>query len=148
MKPDPTLPLVYACSGCSSAAQLANHFALRLTRAGHAEMSCIAGVGGQVPTLLRLARSGRRILALDGCPLRCVQGCLKQAGVQADLSIELSDHGVIKRKHADFNNADAERLWPQLVAAAQSLQPPCEPHDPQAAPLTAASATDRTPRNR
>ena len=124
MKPDPSLPLVYACSGCSSAAQLANHFALRLTRAGHAEMSCIAGVGGQVPTLLRLARSGRRILALDGCPLRCVQGCLKQAGVQADLGIELSDHGVIKRKHADFDRADAERLWPQLVTAAQSLQAP------------------------
>ncbi len=123
MKPDPTLPLVYACSGCSSAAQLANHFALRLTRAGHAEMSCIAGVGGQVPALLRQARSGRRILALDGCPLRCVQGCLQQAGLQADLGIELSDHGVIKRKHADFDHADAERLWPQLVAAAQSLQP-------------------------
>lgn len=87
-------------------------------------MSCIAGVGGQVPTLLRLARSGRRILALDGCPLRCVQGCPQQAGLQADLSIELSDHGVIKRKHADFDNADAERLWPQLVAAAQALQPP------------------------
>lgn len=54
MKPDPRLPLVYACSGCSNAAQLANHFALRLTRAGLAEMSCIAGVGGQVPALLRM----------------------------------------------------------------------------------------------
>jgi hypothetical protein len=31
---------------------------------------------------------------------------------------------VIKRKHADFDSADAERLWPQLVAAAQALQPP------------------------
>ena len=39
-------PLVYSCSGCSSAAQLANHVALRLDRAGVAEMSCIAGVGG------------------------------------------------------------------------------------------------------
>ena len=28
------LPLVYSCSGCSSAAQLANHVALRLDRAG------------------------------------------------------------------------------------------------------------------
>ena len=28
------LPLVYSCSGCSSAAQLANHLALRLDRAG------------------------------------------------------------------------------------------------------------------
>ena len=43
-------PIVYSCSGCSSAAQLANHVALRLDRCGAAEMSCIAGVGGDVPT--------------------------------------------------------------------------------------------------
>ena len=69
-------PLVYSCSGCSSAAQLANHVALRLDRAGVAEMSCIAGVGGDVASLVRTARSGRPIIALDGCPLNCVQGCL------------------------------------------------------------------------
>ena len=28
------LPLVYSCSGCSSAAQMANHVALRLDREG------------------------------------------------------------------------------------------------------------------
>jgi len=44
MKPD--LPLVYSCSGCSSAAQLANQLAIRLDREGLAETSCIAGVGG------------------------------------------------------------------------------------------------------
>jgi uncharacterized metal-binding protein len=53
------LPLVYACSGCSSAAQLANHVALQLDRRGVAEMSCIAGVGGDVPYLLKIAQSGR-----------------------------------------------------------------------------------------
>lgn len=43
---DDSLPLVYACSGCSNVAQLANTIAVRLDRAGLAEMSCIAGVGG------------------------------------------------------------------------------------------------------
>mgnify|MGYP000305313313 CR=1 FL=1 len=57
------LPLVYSCSGCSSAAQMANHVALRLDREGEAEMSCIAGVGGNVPHLVNIARSGRPILA-------------------------------------------------------------------------------------
>lgn len=40
-----TLPLVYSCSGCSSAAQMANYVAVQLDRRGAAEMSCIAGVG-------------------------------------------------------------------------------------------------------
>ena len=39
-------PLVYSCSGCSSATQMANHIAVKLDRQGEAEMSCIAGVGG------------------------------------------------------------------------------------------------------
>ena len=67
------LPVVYSCSGCSSAAQLANHVALQLDRKGLAEMSCIAGVGGDVPHLMKLARSGRPIIGLDGCPSVCVQ---------------------------------------------------------------------------
>ncbi|MFC7483997.1 putative zinc-binding protein [Luedemannella flava] len=53
-------PLVYSCSGCSSAAQLANALAIRLDRQGVAEMSCIAGLGGDVPSLVRLAHPGGR----------------------------------------------------------------------------------------
>ncbi|WP_435924161.1 putative zinc-binding protein [Paenibacillus sp. DYY-L-2] len=40
------LPLVYSCSGCSSAAQTANRIAIKMDREKIAEMSCIAGVGG------------------------------------------------------------------------------------------------------
>ena len=80
------LPLVYSCSGCSSAAQLANHVALRLDRCGAAEMSCIAGVGGDVPHLMKTARSGRPIIALDGCPLVCVKSTLARTA--------LSPHGT------------------------------------------------------
>ena len=36
-QPDPR-PLIYSCSGCSSAAQLANHVAVRLDRAGVADV--------------------------------------------------------------------------------------------------------------
>jgi len=39
-------PLVYACSGCSNVAQLANDLALILNRKNLAEMSSIAGIGG------------------------------------------------------------------------------------------------------
>ncbi|HOO09571.1 MAG TPA: putative zinc-binding protein, partial [Cyclobacteriaceae bacterium] len=59
-------PLVYSCSGCSSAAQMANYLAIKLDRAGLAEMSCIAGVGGNVKNLVRTAKSGRKLIAIDG----------------------------------------------------------------------------------
>lgn len=95
------LPLVYACSGCSSVAQLANDCALELDRSGRAQMSCISGVGGGVRSLQKLARSGRPILALDGCALACVKACLAQAGVTATVHLILNQEGARKRFHVD-----------------------------------------------
>lgn len=112
------LPLVYACSGCSSAAQMANHLALRLDREGVAEMSCISGVGGGVRALVRTAQAGRPILALDGCAMHCVAHCLRRAGVTADRHLVLGELGVRKRKHADFDAAEAALLYAEVVLPA------------------------------
>lgn len=113
-------PLVYACSGCSSAAQLANHVALQLDRRGVAEMSCIAGVGGDVPHLLKIVRSGRPIVALDGCPLVCVKSTLARHGMAAEQHYQLQQYGVKKCMHADFDPVQAamvlERVQADLMA--------------------------------
>ena len=52
---------------------------------GIAEMSCIAGVGGNVKKLLMTAHSGKKIIAIDGCPLACVKACLDNHSLKADL---------------------------------------------------------------
>lgn len=115
--------LVYSCSGCSSAAQMANQMALWLDREGLAEMSCIAGVGGGVVGLQKIAQSGRPILALDGCRLHCVSACLQQAGVAADSHITLGDYGVRKKHHTDFERHQAHTLYDTIVMpAVRALQ--------------------------
>ena len=103
-------PLVYSCSGCSSAAQLANHVALALDEEGLAEMSCIAGVGGKVPTLLRIAHSGRPILALDGCVLACVRETLGQEGLTPARYVRLDLMGVKKLKRTRFDPEQAAEV--------------------------------------
>ena len=108
------LPLVYSCSGCSNVAQLANTLALRLDRADVAEMSCIAGVGGNVPALVRKAQSGRRILALDCCQLHCVKSCLAQHGVTADLHLTLNEFGLRKRYGEDCTEEEADQLFAEV----------------------------------
>ncbi|SHF08784.1 Uncharacterized protein, contains metal-binding DGC domain [Microbulbifer donghaiensis] len=105
------LPLVYACSGCSSAAQLANTLAVRLDREELAEMSCVAGVGGDVKALVKVAKSERRKIVLDGCPLHCALNCLKRHGVEPDLHLDLSREGVRKVMHADTSAAEEKRIW-------------------------------------
>lgn len=120
-KTDETLPLVYACSGCSSAAQMANYIAIQLDRSGQAEMSCIAGVGGNVKKLVRTALSGRKIIAIDGCPLSCSVACLKNHDVKADVHIELSRFGVRKKQHEDFDKEEAERIVQLIKEQIKSL---------------------------
>lgn len=118
--PNPQRPLVYSCSGCSNVAQLANTLAVRLDRAGLAEMSCIAGVGGRVSSLVKKANSGRPILAIDGCQLQCVRGCLDQHGVTANVHLVLSQYGLKKRYGEDCSAEDAEELYQevcQLIAS-------------------------------
>ena len=109
-------PWIYSCSGCSNAAQLANHLAVRMDRTGAAEMSCIAGLGGDVKPLVRLAKSGRPVIMLDGCALSCGRHTLARHGIEPDLHWNLSRFGIIKSKHVDFDPEDAKRLEPQLVA--------------------------------
>ncbi len=107
-------PLVYSCSGCSSAAQMANYLAVQLDRKGIAEMSCIAGVGGNVKKLVRTAASGRKIIVIDGCPLACSKACLGNHSLMPDVHIELTAMGVKKLNHVDFNIHQANEILEQI----------------------------------
>jgi uncharacterized metal-binding protein len=107
-------PIVYSCSGCSSAAQMANYLAVKLDRLDAAEMSCIAGVGGNVKKLVKTALSRRRIIAIDGCPLACSKACLANHSITPHLHIELSRFGVPKKQHQDFNKLQALRILEAL----------------------------------
>jgi len=89
-------PIVYSCSGCSDAGELADRIGRKLARCGVAEMSCIAGVGGRVKPLLNKALHAERILAIDGCPLNCVAHTLRNAGVQEFEHLELHKLGFSK----------------------------------------------------
>jgi uncharacterized metal-binding protein len=104
------LPIVYSCSGSSCAAQLANQVALELDLDKLAEMSCISGVGGGVKAMVKIAKSGRTIIALDGCPLKCVENCLEKEGVSAAYHYTLTDFGIQKKYHERYNPLDVPKI--------------------------------------
>jgi uncharacterized metal-binding protein len=114
--PTSSLPLVYACSGCSSAGQAANALAIRLDRGGHAEMACTSGVGAGVAPLVRQARAAERVIAIDGCPLHCALHSLRAAGVEPAEHWRLAEQGVKKAKHQDPDLAQLDALYHAWVA--------------------------------
>jgi len=125
------LTVVYSCSGSSNVAQLANYLAVRLDRAGLAEMSCIAGVGGDVKPLVRTATSGASIVAIDGCSLRCCEKVLAAKGVNPVRLVRLHERGLRKVQHTDFSAEEREHVYRDVLA---ELGPTLLAENPDLAP--------------
>ena len=88
--------VVYACSGCSDTGELADRVARVLQRQGIAQMSCLAGIGGRVKSLLAKAQNAERILVIDGCPLSCAKRTFELAGIPDFAHLGLQDLGLRK----------------------------------------------------
>ena len=95
-QPQPRLPVIYACSGCSDAGELADRAARMLARLKLGEMSCLAGVGGKVKSLLNKAQTAQEILVIDGCALNCARHTLELAGITGFKHLELHRLGFRK----------------------------------------------------
>jgi uncharacterized metal-binding protein len=116
------LPLVYACSGCSSAARMANDLAVRLDRERLAEMSCIAGVGGDVEPLVATATADRPTLVVDGCPLECARKSLERHDVTPDRHVNLAERGVPNEYHTDYDGERAAALFDDPTETVAELE--------------------------
>jgi uncharacterized metal-binding protein len=136
--PAPRQPaiVVYACSGCSDAGEIADHVARRLTREGAAQMSCLAGIGGRVKSLLARAEQAERILVVDGCPLNCARHTLELAGFNQFTHLELHRLGIRKGS----TPVTDERVAAGVAAAKQLLAQTAPPADREK--LTPAGPAD------
>ena len=103
------LPIVFACSGCSNAGQLANDLARELDARGIAEMSCLAGVGAAKKHFLKQL-TDREVWVIDGCPIECSLGVFDRVSENIDVHIRLHDLGVRKKSERPSDAAFAELI--------------------------------------
>ena len=107
--------LVYACSGASNLGQLTNEIAIRLDRAGLAEMSCAEAIGIEASPPYAAALSGQPVITISGCPLACADRLLAGHGVEVTHSIQLENRGVQKAKHVSVGAEESERIYEEVV---------------------------------
>jgi uncharacterized metal-binding protein len=121
--PKPALPCVLSCSGCSHAGELADLTARRLNEIGAAKMSCLAGVGGRVKSIMTTIQRAPELLMIDGCPLECGANSLRLAGITEFKHLKLHELGV--RKHdSEVSDAAVNRLADSaeaLLSAAKTV---------------------------
>ena len=94
-------PLVFACSGCSNFATMANDIALTLDSDGIAEMSCVSWlmVANEAQIQARLA--GREVILIEGCTDSCSRYCLTQNGVNIAAYFNIAELGFTARRAGD-----------------------------------------------
>ena len=101
---------VLACSGCSAAGELADHTARRLQQLGAAKMSCLAGVGGRIPSIMATVRKASDILMIDGCPLECGANILRNADFGNFKQLKLHEFGIRKNDSGTVDETTVARL--------------------------------------
>ena len=117
--------MIYSCSGCSDAGELADRTARALSHQNLGEMSCLAGIGGRVKPLMVKAERAEHILVIDGCPLNCAKHTLAKAGFEAIHHLEL--HRLSLRKGSCPQNEErlgvSVRAGTDLIRAIEKANP-------------------------
>ena len=90
--------LIFSCSGAADTGHLSDLAARKLTTEGKGRMFCMAGIAGQVDSILNTTRAADKILAIDGCPVDCVRKTLELSGFKNFAHIRITDLGMEKGK--------------------------------------------------
>ncbi|WP_052723190.1 putative zinc-binding protein [Methanosarcina sp. WH1] len=103
--------LIFACSGLSNTGKLTMQAASTLTfRRPDIYRAAAAHKG--VEATENAASESFRIMALDGCTDRCDTKKLDEAGIQADVSLMVTELGIEKTRPSDVNPEYIEKNYP------------------------------------
>lgn len=94
------LKLIFPCSGAADVGEIADRVGRKLNREGKGKMFCVVGIGGRVSGIMATTEAAGKILAIDGCPLACVQNSLEQAGFKTYAHLKLWELGLKKGEAA------------------------------------------------
>lgn len=90
--------LIFPCSGAADVGEISDLASRALTKNGAGKMFCLAGIGGQVPGIVKTAKAAAKILIIDGCSIECARLCFEQAGISDYEHMVITDMGLEKGK--------------------------------------------------
>ena len=112
------------CSGGSNCGQIANQVAVKLTQEGVGNLYCLAGIGAHIEGMVESARSSKRLVAIDGCPVACSKKTIEHAGLVVTDWICVTDEGIVKTHQFKLASQDialvAERARQTLARPIQA----------------------------
>jgi uncharacterized metal-binding protein len=101
--------LFLACAGSSNVGQISNQAAVELAGEGRGRLFCLAGIGAHLDTMILPAKE-RNLVTIDGCPVQCAKKILNHAGLDAALSVVVTELGIEKIPNLEFEAADCAKV--------------------------------------
>jgi len=98
--------LLYACSGGSNVAEMADHAARQLMREGRGIMFCLAGLGADIPNMVQQAKDADVNLVIDGCPIDCGRKIFERHGLKNVQYVRVTDLGIEKKKGVPVSESE------------------------------------------
>jgi uncharacterized metal-binding protein len=102
--------MILACSGGSNVGQLSNQAAVELTKEGFGSMYCLAGIGAAISGFMQSAKDVDEMVVIDGCPIGCARGVLKEQGIPERNYLVVTDLGFEKAKKFDLDPLDIQKV--------------------------------------
>jgi len=111
------LIIVAACDGASSVGQIGNEVARRLSKLfpNLVRMCCLAAVARGSNLHLKIFKSARAVIAINGCPLRCASIVLESRGIKPAYEIIVAKEGVNKKPTLDFSEKEVEAIAKKII---------------------------------
>ena len=88
--------LIFACSGAADVGAVGDQAARKLTREGKGKMYCLAGLGGDVESIVETTKAASGMLVIDGCPVDCAKKTVERVGLSGFAHIRVTDLGFEK----------------------------------------------------
>ena len=90
--------LFYSCSGAANVAEIADKAARAMMFAGAGSMSCLAGLGAGLESMIQAASDADLNVIIDGCPMDCAKLIFDRCDLTNYVQVKVTDFGVEKAK--------------------------------------------------
>jgi len=90
--------LMFCCSGAADTAEIADLAVRDLHKAKDARMFCLAGIAGDVETIVVNTQAANRMLVVDGCDSDCAEKTMRKNGFNNFIHFRVTDLGWEKGK--------------------------------------------------
>lgn len=105
------LDIIFTCSGAASVGKIGHEVGVLLTNAGqNARLCCTTAVAAGSEMHLDIGKRARRVIVIDGCPMKCATKVIEKAGIKIDHSFTVTDFGIAKQPTPDMSDEDVLKV--------------------------------------